>query len=332
MNVIVSIVIPTLNEEKYIEKCINSILEMDYPKDKIEVLFVDGRSNDKTRDLINLYASQYKFIRIIDNPEKIVPIAMNKGIRESRGKYIMRLDAHSEYPKNYISKLIYWKEKLNADNVGAVCESDVINKNKISSSIAKVLKNKFGVGNSLFRVGVDKPMKVDTVPFGLYKRDIFERVGYYDERLERNQDIELNKRILKNGGTIYLVPDVRFKYFARDNLKSLWKNNYLNGKWNILTIIYTKDLRSLSIRHFIPLIFVLSILIPILLSFFYEKLIIISIISFIAYNFLVFIISFRINDRTSSFWNLIKSFYILHISYGIGSIVGILKGTFKGKN
>lgn len=332
MNVIVSIVIPTLNEEKYIEKCINSILEMDYPKDKIEVLFVDGRSNDKTRDLINLYASQYKFIRIIDNQEKIVPIAMNKGIRESRGKYIMRLDAHSEYPKNYISKLIYWKEKLNADNVGAVCESDVINKNKISSSIAKVLKNKFGVGNSLFRVGVDKPMKVDTVPFGLYKRDIFERVGYYDERLERNQDIELNKRILKNGGTIYLVPDVRFKYFARDNLKSLWKNNYLNGKWNILTIIYTKDLRSLSIRHFIPLIFVLSILIPILLSFFYEKLIIISIISFIAYNFLVFIISFRINDRTSSFWNLIKSFYILHISYGIGSIVGILKGTFKGKN
>lgn len=332
MNVIVSIVIPTLNEEKYIEKCINSILEMDYPKDKIEVLFVDGRSNDKTRDLIDLYASQYKFIRIIDNPEKIVPIAMNKGIRESRGKYIMRLDAHSEYPKDYISKLIYWKEKLNADNVGAVCESDVINKNKISSSIAKVLKNKFGVGNSLFRVGVDKPMKVDTVPFGLYKRDIFERVGYYDERLERNQDIELNKRILKNGGTIYLVPDVRFKYFARDNLKSLWKNNYLNGKWNILTIIYTKDLRSLSIRHFIPLIFVLSILIPISLSFFYEKLIIISIISFIAYNFLVFIISFRINDRTSSFWNLIKSFYILHISYGIGSIVGIFKGTFKGKN
>lgn len=329
MSVIVSLVIPTLNEEKYIEKCINSIINMDYPKSKIEVLFIDGMSNDRTREFIDKYSKEYKFIQLIDNPEKIVPVAMNKGIKSATGKYIMRLDAHSEYPTNYISKLIYWKEKLNVDNVGAVCESDVVNKNKVSNSIAKVLKNKFGVGNSLFRVGVDKPMEVDTVPFGLYDREIFEKIGYYDERLERNQDIELNKRLLNNGGKIYLVPDVKFKYYARDNFKSLWKNNYSNGKWNILTTMYTKDLRSLSIRHFIPLIFVLSLLIPIVLSILNKNFILLALISFVSYNLLILGVSFKINDKTSSVINLVKSFYTLHISYGIGSIVGIFKSIFK---
>lgn len=328
MSITVSVIIPTLNEEKYIDKCINSILSMDYPKDKMEVLFVDGMSNDKTREKINEYSTKYNFIRLIDNPNKIVPIAMNKGIKASYGKYIMRLDAHSEYPENYISRLIYWKEKLNASNVGAVCISDVVNKNKKSNSIAKVLRNKFGVGNSLFRVGVEKPMEVDTVPFGLYDREIFDKVGYYDERLERNQDIELNKRILKSGGKIFLVPDVKFKYYARDNFKALWKNNYSNGKWNILTTKYTKDIKSLSIRHFIPLIFVLSIIMPIILSILNSNLIFISFLSLILYNLLIFIVSVKINDNTSSFFNLVKSFYVLHISYGIGSIVGIFKSLF----
>lgn len=332
MSIDISIVIPTLNEEKYIDKCINSILNMDYPKEKIEVLFVDGISIDNTRSLIEKYSKEYSFIKLIDNQDKIVPIAMNKGIKASKGKYVMRLDAHSEYPSNYISRLIYWKEKLNADNVGAVCESDVIKKNKVSNSIAKVLRNKFGVGNSLFRIGVDKPMKVDTVPFGLYDRNIFEKIGYYDERLERNQDIELNKRILNFGGSIYLVPDVKFRYYARDNFKSLWKNNYSNGKWNILTTMYTKDLKSLSIRHFIPLIFVLSIFAPVALSLLNIKFLALSIASFLMYNILILLVSIKINDKESSILNLIKSFYTLHFSYGIGSIVGIAKSVFMKKN
>ena len=327
-----SVICPIYNEEKYIANCIESILLQDYPKDDLEVIFVDGMSKDRTREIVAGYTQKYPFIRLIDNPEKIVPYAMNYGIKASKGEVIIRLDAHATYEKNYFSSLVRRLNELKADNVGSVCKTDVLNKTPKTLAIREVLSNKFGVGNSVFRTGVDKVMEVDTVPFGCWRRDVFEKYGLYDTRLVRNQDIELNKRILRGGGKIFIVPDTFCTYLARETYKGLSKNNYGNGKWNILTVHYTKQFNSLSLRHFIPLLFVLSLILPVLFSLFYLPLILLSALSLFAYVSLLGVISLRLTiQKKLSLFYLLVSFLVLHLSYGWGSLVGICQVLFLPK-
>lgn len=327
-----SVICPIYNEEKYIVNCIESILLQDYPKNDLEIIFVDGMSKDRTREIVTEYTRKYPFIQLIDNPEKIVPYAMNYGIKASKGEVIIRLDAHATYEKNYFSALVRRLNDLGADNVGSVCKTDVLNKNPKTLAIREVLSNKFGVGNSVFRTGIDKVMEVDTVPFGCWRRDVFEKYGFYDLRLVRNQDIELNKRILRGGGKIFIIPDTYCTYLARETFKGLAKNNYGNGKWNILTVHYTKQVNSLSIRHFIPLAFVFSLILPVIASFFYLPFIALSVLSLVAYILLLGLISFKLTlSKRLNFFYLLESFLVLHLSYGWGSLVGICKVLFHLK-
>ncbi len=249
---------------------------------------------------------------------------MNLGIGKSTGEYIIRLDAHSKFPKDYFSKLIKYSKELKADNVGGIVITEVKNSNTKSNSIKGVLSHKLGVGDSSFRLGVDDIKEVDTVPFGCYPKKVFDKYGLYDERLIRNQDIELNKRIINGGGKIYLIPDVHCIYFARENFMALVKNNYANGFWNILTPYYTKTLNSLSLRHFIPLLFVLSLIVPAALFFIFPKMIWIALLSLGSYLSLVIIISIRLKNSSNSIVYLIISFLTLHFSYGLGSLMGIV--------
>lgn len=175
-----SVICPIYNEEKYIAKCLDSILEQDYPKDDLEIILVDGMSNDKTRDIVGKYTAQYTFIRVIDNPNRIAPWAMNIGIKQSKGDIVMRLDAHAIYERNYFSALVSGLQHYNADNVGSVCKTDVLNKTSKTLAIREVLSNKFGVGNSTFRTGINGVQEVETVPFGCWRRDVFDKHGYYD--------------------------------------------------------------------------------------------------------------------------------------------------------
>ena len=314
--VLFSVIIPILDEEKYIAHCLDSIIESDFDKDQMEVLLVDGGSKDKTIEIIQKYIQKHPFISLLDNPKRIVPIAMNIGIKNAKGDYIIRLDAHASYPKDYFSKLIHYHEILDADNIGGVIQTEVKNKTDISNAIRNVLSDKLGVGSS-FRSGIDEIKEVDTVPFGCFKKEVFDKVGVYDERLVRNQDIELNKRIKSFGGKIYIIPDIVCTYYAREDFQSLAKNNFENGKWNILTAYYTKTLRSLSIRHFIPLFFVLSLLLPLLCC--YQ----LSIAILIIYLSVVTLRSLQIKKNTS-LWYQIIAFFVLHVSYGIGEISGII--------
>ncbi len=329
MIITLSVICPIYNEEKYIAQFLDSLLTQDYPKDDLEILLVDGMSKDRTREIVAEYTALYPFIKLVDNPDKIVPYAMNIGIAAAQGDIIMRLDAHASYQPDYFSVLVNGLKRLHADNVGTVCKTDVLNKTPKTLAIREVLGNKFGVGNSTFRTGIDHEQEVETVPFGCWPREVFKKYGKYDVRLIRNQDIELNKRILRGGGKIYILPDTYCTYFARETWQSLAKNNYGNGKWNILTVYYTKMFSSLSLRHFIPLLFVISLIFPLLLALIWWPFALVSAASLVAYMGLLSAVSGKLAiQKNLNFFYLITTFSVLHLSYGWGSLVGILSLPF----
>lgn len=319
----VSVIIPCRNEEKYINECLDSVLSTSYPKDLLEIIIVDGMSTDKTRDIVKEYILKFGFIRLIENPKKIVPVAMNLGINSSKGDVIIRLDAHAFYPEDYISTLIKWKSKLNAANIGTVMQTSIINRNKKSVAIQKVLSHKLGVGNGLFRIGIEKPIEVDTVPFGCFDKSILQKVGGYNEKLIRNQDIELNKRIKDAGGKVYLIPFSKCIYYARETWLKIFNNNYRNGLWNIKTVYITKQFSSLSIRHFIPLLFILSLIIPALLSLIYVPFAFVSLFSLLLYILTLLSVILRMNRDETTAAHLLITFIVLHTSYGLGSLLGV---------
>ena len=324
-----SVICPIYNEEKYIAQFLDSLLTQDYPNEDLEILLVDGMSKDRTREIVAEYIAKYPFIRLIDNPDKIVPYAMNRGIDAAKGGIIIRLDAHASYQPDYFSVLVNGLKRLHADNVGTVCKTDVLNKTPKTLAIREVLGNKFGVGNSTFRTGIDHEQEVETVPFGCWPREVFEKYGKYDVRLVRNQDIELNKRILRGGGKIYILPDTYCTYLARETWRALAKNNYGNGKWNILTVYYTKMFSSLSLRHFIPLIFVLSLIVPLLLALVWWPFALVSAASLLAYTGLLTVVSLKLAvQKKLNFFYLLITFFVLHLSYGWGSLAGILSLPF----
>jgi glycosyltransferase involved in cell wall biosynthesis len=326
--IIVSLVIPVRNEEKYIENCIQSILRQDFLRNSLEVIFVDGMSEDKTKEIIFRYIQKYpEFIKLIENPYKTVPYAMNLGIEKSKGKYIVRLDAHSDYTDDYISKCVSTILTVNADNVGGLAITK--GHGAIGGAFAKVLSSKFGVGNSGFRTNA-KSGFVDTVPFGTFRRETFEQYGFYDERLTRNQDYELNHRIRKNGGTVYLNSDIVLTYYCRDTLSGIVNQSYENGKWNLITSKLCTG--SMSLRHFIPLIFMLSLIILPLLIFLMDIFKWILIGELILYIVLSIFFSLKIASRTKQILLIILLFPIFHVSYGFGSFIGLFQNVSKVSN
>jgi glycosyltransferase involved in cell wall biosynthesis len=316
----VSLVIPVRNEENHIQTCIESILNQDFPIDKLEVIFIDGNSSDDTKKIINNYVEKYPdLIILFDNPQKTVPFAMNIGIENSIGDYIIRLDAHSEYPNNYISDCIRTIENIEADNVGGLALTK--GKGFIGNAFAKVLSSKFGVGNSGFRTNA-KSGYVDTVPFGAFKKETFEKYGYYDERLTRNQDYELNYRIRKMGGRIYLNSDISLTYFCRSTLSGILKQSYENGKWNIITSKLCPG--TMSLRHFIPLMFTLSLIGLPILGFIHSLFNLILLFELILYFGITSIVSLKVAENLKETAMLVLLFPLFHISYGLGSLVGLL--------
>ncbi len=319
----VSIIIPTLNEERYIASCLDSVVDSDLKMGSYEVLVIDGLSSDNTVNIVKEYMQKYDFIKLYTNEKRIIPAAMNIGIKNAQGEYIIRIDAHSLYPKEYFSKLFYWAKKLDADNVGGVCVTDVLSKTPKTNSIKAVMSHKFGVGGGDYRGKIDKPKRSNTVPFGCFKREALLKYGGFDERLERTEDLEINKRFIDRGGKVYIVPDLSFTYYAKERLGDLAKKSFNTGKWVVLNPYITKSFSSLHLHHIIPLIFILSLLLPSLLAFVNKNFLIISIASFLLYFTAIIYFSIKLKQKNNSFFYLLTTFITLHISYGLGSLVGI---------
>jgi len=324
-NLKISIIIPCRNEEKHIGKCLDSLINNNYPKDLMEIFVIDGMSKDNTREIIKKYIKKYPFIKLINNSKKIVPTAVNIGIKEARGDIITCLGAHSIYPSNYIEKLVLWIRKSEADCVGGVCITKAGAETTIAKAISLVLSHPFGVGDSYFRIGTKEPRYVDTVSLGCYRREVFDRIGLFNEKLIRNQDLEFSLRLKKAGGKIFLVPEIVNYYCARADLKGLFEQNFWNGFWVIYSTKFAKI--PFSVRHLIPFFFVMLLIGSFVLSFIYGPFIYFSCLVLFSYLTSNLFFSFRLSLEKGFkyFFPIMLSFATLHFSYGFGSIWGLIK-------
>ncbi|HEY3220366.1 MAG TPA: glycosyltransferase family 2 protein [Gemmatimonadales bacterium] len=252
----VSIVMPCRNEAAYIGPCLSSVLATDYPLDRVEVLVADGRSDDGTREIVERFAAHHPCVRVLDNPARITPTALNMAIRAATGDVIIRMDAHGIYPRDYVSRLVTALEETGADNVGGVVITLPADDTATARAIALAFAHPLGVGNAYFRIGVAGPRWVDTVPFGCFRRELFERVGMFDEELIRNQDDEFNLRVIGRGGRILLLPDVVSRYYARRSLGAVARMFYQYGYFKPLV---ARKAERIMTRQLVPPLFVLSL-------------------------------------------------------------------------
>lgn len=321
----VSIIIPCWREEKFIGKCLDTIVGQDYPKDKIEVLAVDGMSDDKTREIIRNYSEKFPFIKLLDNPKRFTNFAFNIGIKKSKGDVIIIMGAHAGYQKDYISKCVFRLAESGADNVGGVIKTLPAKNNLTARVIAYSLSSPFGAAAD-FRVGNKEPKLVDTVFGGCYKKEVFQKVGLFNEKLFRSQDMEFNLRLKKAGGKILLFPDIIIYYYPQETFLKFFSHNINDGIWSIYPLKIIK--MKFKIRHYIPLIFVSALIVSGILSIFscFFWAIFTLIIFFYLVTNLFFSLIIALKKKDFRFLFLMPfAFTCRHFGYGLGSILGIIK-------
>lgn len=319
----VSIIIPTRNEEGFIINTLNSIMSQDYPSDQVEVIIADGESDDNTRKLIQDYIVKHHNVKLIDNPERVVPFALNYAIKMASGEVIVRLDAHSKYPSNYVSRLVEELANTGGDNVGGVWVTTPANDGVVATAIALSTSHPLGIGDASYRLENPEIKEVDTVPFGCFPKDVFDRIGLFDTDLIRNQDDEFNGRIINNGGKIFLIPDVEIEYYARATVSTMMRMFFQYGLFKPL--VNVKLGSPATLRQFIPPLFVLFLLAGLVTPFTFTFIQKIWLFGFVLYLLLTILVGLKIaiaNKRAALILVLPWLFPLIHVSYGWGYIKG----------
>ena len=323
---LVSVIVLCRNQDRFIARCLESVIAQTYPKEKLEVLVVDGKSEDASATIVHGYAQRYPFIRLVENPKRVTPAAMNIGIGNAKGDIIIILGAHSVYPPDYAEKCVSYLEQYGADNVGGIRRAMPANNTRTANAIALTFSSFFGVGNARYQTGAKEPRPVDTVFGGCYRKEIFKKIGLFNEKLVRSQDMELNIRLARAGGKIILVPDLVVSYFPKSTLKDFFVHNVKDGIWAILPLKY--GAAPLKLRHFTPLLFVTTLLMSAVLTPWYPPLIFITLAVLALYLSAMSIASFAIvlrEKRPALFPFLVAAFAVRHFGYGIGSLIGLVK-------
>jgi len=263
----VSLIVPCYNEEKTIGLLLGAICQQSYPIAELEVVIADGSSTDRTLAVIADFQKAHAdlSVRVVENPVRAIPAALNAAIRASQGEYLIRLDAHSMPESDYVARCVAALESSLGENVGGVWQIRPGGTGWVARSIAAAAAHPLGVGDALYRFTTHAGL-VDTVPFGAFRRTLIDRVGFFDESLLTNEDYEFNVRIRQAGGKIWLDPAIRSTYFARSNLAALAKQYFRYGYWKYRMLRrYPGTLRW---RQALPPFFVLSLLLLVILSIF----------------------------------------------------------------
>lgn len=313
----VSVIIPVLNEERFLFQAVNAVLNQQY-ESEFEVILALGPSKDKTNDVAKELAKDSR-VKLIDNPSGKTASALNQAIKNSRFDIIVRLDGHAIVDKYYLDNAVSTLLESNADNVGGLMQAEGIS--NFEKSVAAAMTSKFGVGNAPFHVG-GSPGEVDTVYLGTFRKSALERVGYFDESFVRAQDWELNYRIRKTGGKIWFNPKLVVSYRPRPNLKALAKQYFEYGQWR--KQVTKKYPETISLRYLAPPITVTGLLtglIFILLNIFTQISFFnigwLAIFSYLAVLILAFItIKGKISLKSRLLLFLVLP--TMHLSWGVG--------------
>tara|TARA_B100000424_G_scaffold33403_1_gene22666 strand:+ start:721 stop:1773 length:1053 start_codon:yes stop_codon:yes gene_type:complete len=321
---LVSVIMPIRNEKEFIVNCLEAVLNQDYPDDKIEIIVVDGISNDGTKELIDKIANDVKRLKIYTNKHRIVSTALNIGIKKSRGEIIVRIDGHTIIKSDFISQNI---KLLNTNPDAWIVGGPIIHKGKtlFSKALALTMSSSFGVGNANHRKSNYEGFAEGAV-FPAIRKFVFEKVGVFDEHFVRNQDDEFNFRVIKSGGKIFISPKVSHSYFVRESPIKLFQQYYQYGFWKLEII--KKHKRTISFRHLVPLFFFLYLIffinwIVIIQSSYYFQFLLFPLVIYI-----IFLLLHMLNSMLKT-KNIIIGIFsglsaiIMHISYGLGTLMGI---------
>ncbi len=254
---LVTIAMPAFNEERFIETCIRSVQAQDYARDRIEILIADGRSEDRTREILTALAADDPRIRVVDNPERLQAAGLNRLIREARGEIVVRMDVHCEYAPTYVRTCVETLERTGADNVGGAqrAKAKPGPAGDFQRALCAALTSPLGVGGAGYR-DASREGFVDTVFLGAFRKRVFEAIGLYDPKAITNEDAELNQRLLESGGKIYLSRDIEVHYYPRDSFSTLAKQYYKYGRGRARTLL--KLGRFPTLRPAIPFLMVVG--------------------------------------------------------------------------
>jgi succinoglycan biosynthesis protein ExoA len=319
----VSVIMPVRNEVHYIARSLGAVLAQDYPPERLEVIVADGMSTDGTRAIIRSLRVQHPRIRLIDNPGKIVPTGLNRAIRQASGEIIVRVDGHCEISQDYIQRCVKHLQSGGIDGVGGPLET--VGETPIARVIAVAMSSRFGVGGSAFRVVSNKTMLTDTIPFPAYTRAILERCGPFDEELVRDQDDEYNYRLRKLGAKLLLAADIKCRYYSRSSLRSLWRQYFQYGYWKVRVL--QKHPWQMRPRQFLPPAFVAALLgTGILACFFtFGRVSAATVVgAYLLANLVASIGALR-RENWHELLLLPIVFATLHLSYGSGFLVGLIR-------
>lgn len=319
---LVSIIVPIRNEASFVSPCLDAITKQTY-RDILEVLIVDGMSNDGTTEIVREFIPRMPQARLLNSPGRIAPNAMNIGVLQSTGEIIIRIDGHCIIEPDYVEKCVeYLTKRHDVECVGGPIAS--VSEGSVGRAIANAMSSPFGVGDAYFRY-LHREAYVDTVAFGAYRRPVFDNIGLFDEELIRNQDDEFNYRLREFGGKILLVPEIRAQYSTRSSFRELWRQYHAYGYWKVR--VMQKHPKQMQLRQFVPPLFVAALVASSMaIPFTSIGLWSLGIVggSYAIANIAASIfVGFRKGWKSLPLLPL--AFATLHLSYGTGFLIGLVR-------
>jgi len=316
----VTLIVAMRNEQQHIGRVVASLLAQDYPRDRLEVLFMDGTSTDQTREIVEAAIRDRPLFKLVENPARIQSIGWNLGIERATGEIVGILSGHTELAPDYTSAAVAALLRTRADLVGGPArgESETI----VGNAIALALATPFGVGGATFRYATTE-CETDTAFMGLCRRSLYERIGGFDPELVRNQDDEFSYRLLEQGGRIVTDPAIKSLYRNRATLRSLWKQYFDYGRWKVR--VMQKHPGQMRPRHFAPPLFVAGLAATMLVPPAFA-------LATTAYTAATCAVSISLAARAKRadvLPYLPAAFAILHVGYGAGFLKGLLQ--FRGR-
>ena len=321
---LVTVIMPVRNESAYIARSLQAVLGQDYPAVRMEIIVADGMSTDSTPAIVESFIERHNNVKLIVNPGLIAPTGMNLAIGNAKGEIIIRVDGHCEIASDYVRRCVQHLQGGEVDGVGGPLET--VGETFCAQVIALAMSTPFGVGGSAFRTVRNTTMLTDTVAFPAYTTSVIRRAGPYDEEMVRNQDDEYNYRLRKLGARILLAADIHCRYYSRSSIRSLWRQYFQYGYWKVR--VMQKHPRQMRLRHFVPALFVFFLIASLLASVGLREARWLSLLlagSYLIANISATVATARRAASPGILLLLPLAFWVMHFSYGLGFIFGLLR-------